>query len=44
MVLASTPTELVTLSIRTWPREDLAREVEKIVRSLKLPRADRADS
>ena len=38
IVLAATPTELVTLSIRTWPREDLAREVEKIVSSLRLVR------
>jgi hypothetical protein len=33
LVLAATPDELVTLTVRTWPREDLAREVERIVDS-----------
>jgi hypothetical protein len=33
MVLAESGAELVVLTVRTWPREDLAREVERIVGS-----------
>jgi hypothetical protein len=36
MVVAASCDELVTLSIRTWPRADLGRVVEHIVRSLTL--------
>ena len=36
MVLATTRDELVTLSIRSWPRDDLAGEVERIVESLEI--------
>jgi hypothetical protein len=36
VLLASTRTELVTLSIRTWPRDDVSREVERIVQSFRL--------
>jgi hypothetical protein len=36
VVLASSGAELMMLSVRTWPRDDLQREVEKIARSLRL--------
>jgi hypothetical protein len=36
MLLAVSGDELVTVSIRTWPREDVNREVERIVASLRL--------
>lgn len=36
MVFAVTGDELVTLSIRSWPRDDLAREVERIVTSFEI--------
>lgn len=36
MVFVVAGTELVTLSIRSWPREDLAREVERIVDSFEV--------
>src|SRR4030095_10364683 len=36
MVFAVTRDELVTLSIRSWPRDDLSREVEHIVASFEI--------
>ncbi len=36
MILAELGDELVTLSIRTWPRDDLARIVEQIVASFEV--------
>jgi Family of unknown function (DUF6714) len=36
MVFAVARDELVTLSIRSWPRDDLAREVERIVDSFEV--------
>lgn len=36
MIFAVADDELVTLSIRSWPREDLAREVERIVSSFEI--------
>jgi hypothetical protein len=36
MVLATAGEELVTLSIRSWPRDDLARGVERIVGSFEI--------
>jgi hypothetical protein len=36
LVLAAGRKELVTLSVRAWPREDIAREVERIVGSLRV--------
>ena len=36
MVLAVAGGELVTLTIRSWPREDLDREVDRIARSLEV--------
>ena len=36
MIFATTRDELVTLSIRSWPRDDLAREVERIVDSFEI--------
>jgi hypothetical protein len=36
VVLAATRDEIVTLTVQTWPREDLAREVERIVHSFTL--------
>ena len=36
MVFAVADDELVTLSIRSWPRDDLAREVERIVASFEV--------
>jgi hypothetical protein len=36
VVLAATDTELVTLTIRSWPREDLDREVDRIARALEI--------
>jgi hypothetical protein len=42
MVFVVAGTELVTLSIRSWPREDLAREVERILDSFEVRTATRA--
>ena len=39
MIFAVTGDELATLSIRSWPREDLAREVERILASFAIIRA-----
>lgn len=36
MLLAASDTEVVTVSIRAWPREDVRREVERIVASIRL--------
>jgi hypothetical protein len=36
MILATAGDELVTLSIRSWPRDDLAREVERIAGSFEI--------
>jgi hypothetical protein len=36
MVFAVARDELVTLSIRSWPRDDLSREVERIVESFEI--------
>jgi hypothetical protein len=36
MIFAVAGDELVTLSIRSWPREDLAREVERILGSFEI--------
>ena len=36
MVFAVAGDELVTLSIRSWPREDLGREVERILGSFEI--------
>ena len=36
MVFAATADELVTMSIKSWPREDIDREVERMARSLEL--------
>ena len=36
MVFAIARDELITLSIRSWPREDLGREVERIVQSFEI--------
>jgi len=36
MVFAVARDELVTLSIRSWPRDDLNREVERILRSIEI--------
>jgi hypothetical protein len=36
MVFAVVGDELVTLSIRSWPREDLGREVERILGSFEI--------
>ena len=36
MVFAVARDELVTLSIRSWPREDLDREVERILGSFEI--------
>ena len=39
MVFAIARDELVTLSIRSWPREDLGREVERILGSFEITAA-----
>jgi hypothetical protein len=39
MVFAATGDELVTLSIRSWPREDLGREVERMLDSFEITAA-----
>jgi hypothetical protein len=36
MVFAVAHDELATLSIRSWPRDDLAREVERILDSFEI--------
>jgi hypothetical protein len=36
MVFAMARDELVTLSIRSWPRDDLGREVERIIGSFEI--------
>jgi hypothetical protein len=36
MVLAVAGAELVTLTIRSWPRGDLDREVDRIARALEI--------
>jgi len=36
MIFATVRDELTTLSIRSWPRDDLAREVERIVDSFRI--------
>jgi hypothetical protein len=36
MVFAAAGDELLTLSIRSWPRDDVTREVERIVGSLEI--------
>jgi hypothetical protein len=36
MVFAIAREELVTLSIRSWPRDDLGREVERMLDSLEI--------
>ena len=36
MIFATARDELATLSIRSWPRDDLAREVERIVGSFEI--------
>jgi hypothetical protein len=36
MVFAAAREELATLSIRSWPRDDLARAVERIVESFEI--------
>jgi hypothetical protein len=36
MVFAVAADELVTLSIRSWPRDDVSREVERILGSLEI--------
>jgi hypothetical protein len=37
MVFAIAASELVMLSIRSWPRDDLDREVERIIASFEIP-------
>jgi hypothetical protein len=39
MVFAIAGDELVTLSIRSWPREDLGREVERMLDSFEITAA-----
>jgi hypothetical protein len=36
MIFAIAGAELATLSIRSWPREDLVREVERILGSFEI--------
>jgi len=36
MVVAASDLEVITVSIRAWPREDVLREVERIVTSIRL--------
>ena len=36
MIFAVARDELVTLSVRSWPREDLDREVERILGSFEI--------
>ena len=40
MVFAAAGDELVTLSVRSWPRDDLAREVERILDSFEIVERD----
>jgi len=44
MVFAVARDELVTLSIRSWPRDDLRREVERIVESFEIVGPEKAST
>jgi hypothetical protein len=39
MVFAVAGDELVTLSVRSWPRDDLVREVERMLDSFEIVQA-----